>query len=76
MANKELVGDITKGVIPAIWISIGVVALLCGIFCIIGVFSGMELFPGINLTQCGIGCFTFGVILIALGFVWYIKVTR
>lgn len=76
MSNKELVADITKGVIPAILISVGVIALLCGIFCITGAISGMEMFPGMNLTQCGMGCFVFGVILIVLGYTWYKRVTN
>jgi hypothetical protein len=76
MTNKELVADITKGVIPAILISLGLAALLCGIFCTIGTFTGMEMFPGMDLTQCAIGCLMFGVILIVLGYVWYNRVTK
>ena len=76
MTNKELIADITKGVIPAILISLGIAAMLCGIFCITGAVSGMEMFPGMDLTQCGIGCFIFGVILIVLGYFWYKQVTK
>ncbi|MBR9704472.1 hypothetical protein GOV12_03615 [Candidatus Pacearchaeota archaeon] len=76
MTNKELIKDITKGVIPAIWISLGLAALLCGFFCITGAISGMEMFPGMDLNKCGIGCVVFGLILIVLGYVWYKRVTR
>ena len=72
MANKELVGDIIKGVVPAIWISVGLVVLLCAIFCTIGAFTGM----GSAILRCAVGCYIFGGILIASGYIWYNQVTK
>jgi hypothetical protein len=72
MANKELIGDITKGVVPAIWISLGLIVLLCAILCTMGMFSGM----GTAILECTVGCYIFGGILIASGYVWYKQVTK
>ncbi len=71
MSDKERIGDIVKGVVPAIWISLGLVILLCAIFCTIGVFFGMDLKIG-----CPVGCYIFSGILIASGYVWYSQVTK
>ena len=72
MTNKELVGDIIKGVVPAIWISIGLVVLLCAIFCTIGSFTGM----GTAMRECAFACYIFGGILVGSGYVWYKQVTK
>jgi hypothetical protein len=71
MTDKERVGDIVKGVVPAIWISLGLVILLCAIFCTLGVFSGKA-----EIRDCAGGCWIFGVVLVASGYVWYKLVTK
>lgn len=71
MTDKERVGDIVKGVVPAIWISLGLVVLLCAIICTIGAFSGMG-----PILRCAMGCYIFGGILVASGYVWYSQVTK
>jgi hypothetical protein len=71
MTDKERVGDIVKGVVPAIWISTGLVVLLCAIFCTIGTFSGKA-----QIYDCTVACYIFGGILVASGYVWYAQVTK
>jgi hypothetical protein len=71
MTDKERVGDIVKGVVPAIWISLGIVALLCAIFCTIGMFAGKA-----DIRDCVFACYIFGGILTASGYIWYKQVTK
>lgn len=71
MTDKERVGDIVKGVVPAVWISLGLVVLLCAVFCTIGVFSGKA-----EIWDCAVACYIFGGILVASGYVWYTQVTK
>jgi hypothetical protein len=72
MTDTERVGDIVKGVVPAIWISLGLIVLLCAIFCTIGAFSGKSQIS----RECTISCYIFGGILVAAGYVWYTQVTK
>jgi hypothetical protein len=71
MTDKERVGDIVKGVVPAIWISLGLVVLVCAFLCTLGTFSGKA-----QILDCAGGCWIFGVILVAAGYVWYTQVTK
>jgi hypothetical protein len=71
MTDTERVGDIVKGVVPAIWISLGLVVLLCAIFCTLGVFSGKA-----DIRDCTMACYIFGGILVASGYLWYKQVTK
>jgi len=75
--NKALVGDIFNGVVPAIWVSLGFAVLICAIFCTMGAVSGMGAISGMgSILQCAVGCYMFGGILIASGYVWYNRVTK
>jgi len=71
MADKERIDEIVKGVVPAIWISLGLVILVCGMFCTLESFFGIGQYK-----MCAMFCYMFGGILIASGYVWYRVVTK
>ena len=64
------IGDIMKGGISAILIAVGYAVLWCGIFCLIGVATGMADEPA-NMLRWGISCLVFAVILMGSGIGWY-----
>ncbi len=67
------IGDIMKGGISAILISIGYIVLWCGAICLImratGGMDGMG--NGDGILWCGIGCLVFSAIMIGSGIGWY-----
>ncbi len=62
------IGDIMKGGISAILIAVGYVVLLCGIFCLIMLATGMA---EEGIRWCGVGCLVFAAILMGSGIAWY-----
>ena len=64
------VGDIMKGGISAILISIGCIVALCGILCLIWVATGTADVTT-DILWCGVGCLVFAAILMGSGTAWY-----
>ncbi len=64
------IGDIMKGGISAILISVGYVVLWCGIVCLILSATGMADEPTMIL-WCGVSCLVFAAILMGSGIGWY-----
>ena len=64
------IGDIMKGGISAILISVGYIVLWCGIICLIMSGTGMADEPT-SILWCGVMCLVFTVILMGSGIGWY-----
>jgi hypothetical protein len=64
------IGDIMKGGISAILISLGYVVLWCGILCLIWSATGTADTPA-DIRWCGVGCLVFTAILMGSGIAWY-----
>jgi hypothetical protein len=77
IATKEVdmngIGDVMKGGISAILISLGYVLLQCGIFCLIGFAMGGTMGAGDpkSILWCGSFCIILGLIQIGSGIAWY-----
>ena len=67
------IGDIMKGGISAILISVGYIVLWCGVICLIMSATGTPDDPE-NIRWCGFGCLFFTVILMGSGIAWYYMV--
>ncbi len=70
------IGDIMKGGISAILISVGYIVLWCGAICLImratGGSNGMDgMGNGEGILWCGIGCLVFSAITMGSGIGWY-----
>ncbi len=63
--------EIMNGVISAILIAIGYIALWCGIMCLIMNSVGNTEFMNGGILGCAYGCLMFSVILIGSGIAWY-----
>ncbi len=63
--------EIMNGVISAILIAIGYIALWCGIMCLIMNSVGSEIDITGGILGCAYGCLMFSVILIGSGIAWY-----
>ncbi len=64
------VGDIMKGAISAILISVGYVVLWCAAVCLIMSATGME-GTFADIVWCGVGCLVASVIMMGSGIAWY-----
>ncbi len=71
------IGDIMKGGISAILISVGYIVLLCGVVCLIWRATGMSngmgngMANGEAILWCGVSCLVFAAIMIGSGIGWY-----
>ncbi len=64
------IGDIMKGGISAILISIGYIVAWCGVICVImQAAGGMDM--STNILWCGVACLVFAAIMIGSGIGWY-----
>jgi len=64
------IGDIMKGGISAILISVGYIVALCGAICLImRATGGMDV--STDILWCGVGCLVLAAILMGSGIGWY-----